>query len=150
VTAVSGAEVVRTFLGLAERFDGESQWTVRWLSEHTGVPLRERPSESGSGYRVYRGSGLFAGTRVTAELRAPNRPSAASPLLLVLDLPQHPPLEAALTEEYGPPDTSEPPSPHGPPDDPEYSGYRRGQVLASIGVSGDQVTGLVLQAPWAT
>jgi hypothetical protein len=145
--AWSGASVIRAFLGLAERFDGEPRWSVRWLAENTGVPLLEQPAESAAGYRVYRGSGLFAGARVAAELRAPRRPSAASPLLLILDLPQRPPLGISLADEYGPPDTSEPPSPHGPPDDPEYSGFRRGHVLASIGVSGGRVVSLVLQVP---
>jgi hypothetical protein len=132
---------------LAERFDGEARSSVRWLAENTGVPLREQPAESAAGYRVYRGSGLFAEARVTAELRAPRQPSAAAPLLLILGLTERPPLGISLAGQYGPPDTSEPPSPHGPPDAPGYSGFRRGNVLASIGVSGGRVVNLVLQVP---
>jgi hypothetical protein len=147
VAASLGAAATEAFLLLAGRCGGEEQIGAAEVADATGIAFQERRGEAAAGYRHYRGRGSFAGMTVAADLRAPRNPRITSPLLLVIDPRERLPLGIRLAEEYGPPDVTEPPGPHGPPDEPEYLGYRRGRALASIGVWDGKLVSLVLRVP---
>lgn len=146
MTLTPGDAVADAFLALAGRVAGGRRLGTRRLAELIGVPLVQRPDESFASYQVFRGSGDFHGGSVTADLRAPRRRSAQTPLLLILELAEPLPLSTAWLRGQGTPDVTEPPSGH-VDDAPEYVGFRRGNVLASIGVVHGQVTSLVLKVP---
>lgn len=152
MTATYGDAAVQAFLAVAADLGGRQEWDQPELAAALGLPLTKRPGESSTSYRVYAGSGRFAGAEVAAELRAPRRRRKGSPLLLVLQPVASLPLSEGFLAACGQPDVLMPPGPHADPpgedeDNPEYLGFRRGAALASLGLAGGRLVSLVLQVP---